>query len=988
MSLVERLVPDVLQMLGAVTGLVTVAMVLALLCASRGPAVRHGILLSALIATLLSPLVVVGARCAGFRLATIPLVWRAYEREPENSGCGPVDLSPDSVMLHSLMTLADDPARTLAKATPADSASATPAHSALLDDQTRHHAGSAGSGQKNGIDQALRFSVFIWALGALVLLARMLRGLFVLQLLRRSARPPEQLALREALEEARAALGVDTLPAVLVSPRLAGPVALGVIRPVVLLPAGLIESLPRSALRDVIVHESAHLLRRDPLIGLLQRLAELLYWPQPLVHLLNRRLSRAREEVCDNHVLAGRDPCDYARTLLLLAERGNAVMRPLGSLALLHARWKLEDRVAGLLDPRRTIMTRINRGSLALAASLLVATGLTFAGIRFEKPVQGAGLEPPAAIAQETSTTSGPTRAEIADLIRAIGRDTVSQELVDRVAAWYHPRFLWSHDFARMKQVATDPQVVQRLDALAKEVQGKPLDTVILLNATMSYMPGYDDAMMKRFIRGWIADENGPLLTIRGTVVDDDTKQPIPFPRVFGHESIASSDKDGRFQLTVRRKPGAKGVSLWVEAQGHASAEILVRSEDQLRIAVRQDVPFFGRVVDQDGKPVAGAEVSASVQRALMVLGDTKVEEFRGGSNGIFQVRTDQQGRFSFQGVPDSSSPMARARMMEAEFLGRVALNHKFADPRWPFQIIAREVQGKSLIDVKFRQRSRGKGNAEAFSDTVHAVRAELRFDLVKKLIRVRLEDAVAQGKDRNGDDEARMSTVSLDIPFPKDLWPRPSMQPIYLEVTHPGFRPSHTEASAPTSADAAPLIRLQPGLAVSGRVVDTQGKPIGNAWIQVRETETGGYPATAYADRVTGTFTTPASLKPGEYAIVVQSAKHAASWRMIVVEKALPAQQFVLEPGGYISGKVVTASGKPVAGAAVGWVQPAPTDHVPRSLFTLQNVVATDADGKFRLGPLPEGEFQITALADAPRRLANVTARTNTARIIKLPSE
>ena len=60
-----------------------------------------------------------------------------------------------------------------------------------------------------------------------------------------------------------------------------------------------------------------------------------------------------------------------------------------------------------------------------------------------------------------------------------------------------------------MKEVATDPQAVRHLDALANEVQGKPLDTVTLLRAAMSYGKGYDDAMMKQFLRDWIAEENG-----------------------------------------------------------------------------------------------------------------------------------------------------------------------------------------------------------------------------------------------------------------------------------------------------------------------------------------------------------------------------------------------------------------------------------------------------------------------------------------------
>ncbi len=144
----------------------------------------------------------------------------------------------------------------------------------------------------------------------LLLLVRFLRGLFLLRVLRRSARLADESAHSgDPVEQARSRLGVDRLPLIAVSPKLASPVAVGLIRPLVILPEGLIESLSPSALADVLVHESAHILRLDPLVGLLQRLAEMVYWPHPLVHLLNRRLARAREEICDNHVLKHGDPC-------------------------------------------------------------------------------------------------------------------------------------------------------------------------------------------------------------------------------------------------------------------------------------------------------------------------------------------------------------------------------------------------------------------------------------------------------------------------------------------------------------------------------------------------------------------------------------------------------------------------------------------------------------------------------------------------------
>jgi hypothetical protein len=134
--------------------------------------------------------------------------------------------------------------------------------------------------------------------------------------------------------------------------------------------------------------------------------------------------------------------------------------------------------------------------------------------------------------------------------------------------------------------------------------------------------------------------------------------------------------------------------------------------------------------------------------------------------------------------------------------------------------------------------------------------------------------------------------------------------------------------------------------------------------------------------------FHIPAILKPGLYEVVVQSPTHAASWRPIVAGEVLSGHQFILEPGGYISGKVVSADGEPVAGAAVGWIQQVTSDGLPSRGLELNTMTATGADGKFRLGPLPHGEFQITALAGSPRRLGKATVKTGGARVIIVKPE
>jgi hypothetical protein len=242
-----------------------------------------------------------------------------------------------------------------------------------------------------------------WLLGTLALLARLLHGLRAVARLRHGARPLDPVAFGPITADLRAALG-GALPPVAEAPAVAVPIAVGVLRPVVLLPAGLADSLRPEQLRDVLIHEGAHLRRRDALVGLLQRLAAALVWPHPLVHWLNRRLARAREEVCDNHVLLHGSATAYARTLLGLAERLTAG-RSLPALALIDPHGRLEERIAGLLALGRDRMTRVSRRVRLGAAGVLLAAGFVVAGVRLAAapvPKDGGPVDPSKAVVTGT----------------------------------------------------------------------------------------------------------------------------------------------------------------------------------------------------------------------------------------------------------------------------------------------------------------------------------------------------------------------------------------------------------------------------------------------------------------------------------------------------------------------------------------------------------------------------------------------------------
>ncbi len=200
--------------------------------------------------------------------------------------------------------------------------------------------------------------LIIWLCGAVVGMLALVRSVVALLRLRQSVQPLCGPAVDRTLAAARALLKTKRSTEIAVSKLARAPLAAGLMRPIVILPATLIESISPAQLREVLLHELAHIERRDNLVALAQLVARSLFWPIPFVHLLNRRLERAREEVCDNYVLACSDAVSYGETLLRVASLAWDGAMPAATVGILHWRGKLEDRIAGLIDTRRTKMTR------------------------------------------------------------------------------------------------------------------------------------------------------------------------------------------------------------------------------------------------------------------------------------------------------------------------------------------------------------------------------------------------------------------------------------------------------------------------------------------------------------------------------------------------------------------------------------------------------------------------------------------------------
>ena len=166
------------------------------------------------------------------------------------------------------------------------------------------------------------WGAILWIVGAALLIGRILIGYGIVWCLRQQAQVQRDGPLFDALRQARRTLDCYSKVEVATSPSIGSPMALGILRPIIVFPADLVEKLRTDELTLILMHELAHIRRWDNLTRLLHRLVSAVLFFHPAVWLCGRMLRREAEQACDDLVVCvtGRSEA-YARGLAHVAER-------------------------------------------------------------------------------------------------------------------------------------------------------------------------------------------------------------------------------------------------------------------------------------------------------------------------------------------------------------------------------------------------------------------------------------------------------------------------------------------------------------------------------------------------------------------------------------------------------------------------------------------------------------------------------------------
>lgn len=262
----------------------------------------------------------------------------------------------------------------------------------------------------------------LWLLGGLYHAIQLLLGLRHTRRLRANAQAVS-CDWKQQFDRLKQHLGISRSVMFRTSAQTAVPFTFGWLKPVVLIPAGLLTQLSPEQVEMIVLHELAHIRRHDYLWSLSQSVAEVVLFYHPAYWYIARVLEREREFACDQMTVSiTQQPEIYARTLLQLA----STVVPTYGLAASGKR--------GLSDRIKRIVSPTNRQKNASVLPVMVLVGvLGLASVTFALQLQPPGSsntrEAQEQLADSTGRDYGPSFEEVMAQVPDETLDTTSLTL-------------------------------------------------------------------------------------------------------------------------------------------------------------------------------------------------------------------------------------------------------------------------------------------------------------------------------------------------------------------------------------------------------------------------------------------------------------------------------------------------------------------------------------------------------------------------------
>lgn len=145
--------------------------------------------------------------------------------------------------------------------------------------------------------------VMIWAIFFLGKCVKLFGGIYYIQRIRTLKVWQPDRSWKEKALQLSATLGITQKVNLLESGIIKVPVAVGFLKATILVPVGLLNNLPPDQMESILLHELAHIKRRDYLVNLMQSFVETVFFFNPAVLWVSSLIHEEREACCDDIVM-------------------------------------------------------------------------------------------------------------------------------------------------------------------------------------------------------------------------------------------------------------------------------------------------------------------------------------------------------------------------------------------------------------------------------------------------------------------------------------------------------------------------------------------------------------------------------------------------------------------------------------------------------------------------------------------------------------
>jgi bla regulator protein BlaR1 len=146
--------------------------------------------------------------------------------------------------------------------------------------------------------------VTIWFMIFLAKAVKLIGGLAYIQRIRNHKIYTPAATWTDRLQELSDAVGVRLPVRLLESGLVKVPLVTGILKPIILVPIGLMANLPAEQVEAILLHELAHIRRRDFVVNMAQSFAEILFFFNPAVLWISALIREEREHCCDDMAIA------------------------------------------------------------------------------------------------------------------------------------------------------------------------------------------------------------------------------------------------------------------------------------------------------------------------------------------------------------------------------------------------------------------------------------------------------------------------------------------------------------------------------------------------------------------------------------------------------------------------------------------------------------------------------------------------------------